>query len=687
MTIRLTTLGHPRVALGDLDLSTLPGKPVTFGVFVFMAVEQEVTRDRLVAVFWPDSPQEKARHALSQTLYEIRQILGEEGVESSGNTVRPAEGLWVDCLEFTRLAEAARNAEALALYGGPFLDGVYLAQTHPFEEWVERTRARLARRHRAVVDPFISQCRLDGELERALEAAWKWVSLDPLDDGGQQHLIQLLAETGSRTEALSQFDRYEAMLQEELGLEPLEETLGLVEAIRAGDLPPASPSVEGIATVSGTSIQANEGEAGALSTSDEGQALPAETGPPGKPPGELPGGLELQKRMESELSPSLEILRPIGQGTMAEVFLAREPHLRRLVAVKVLSPELSSDPRARKRFEREAQSAARIQSPHVCTVHRVGTLSDGTPFLVSPFVKGTSLGQRLKAEGRLDPQEVRTVLREVSAALAAAHKIGIVHRDVRPDNILRADETGRHSLCDFGIAGVLETGEQGSSKLTKTGEILGHPSYMSPEQMDGLPLTDRADIYSLGVLGHQLLTGHPPHALEEKTRRSRGSGAAVDLRPLEEFLQERDPELATLIGRCLAEDPAHRPRAADLEAKLSHRSVSSQESGRPPITEVRLGHLLFRKRLPHILGGYLASAWAALEAAGFLEGRNVISPVLTRAIMFSIPFGFLAASVVGWFHGEKGRQDMPLVERWLLGVLGVAWLAVVIWVVGSDPRQ
>ena len=136
MTLRLTTLGHPGVLLDEEDLSSLPGKPVTFGLLVYLAVEREATRDRLVGVFWPESSQEKARHALSQTLYELRQALGGDWVESTGNKVGVAPSLSVDCLEFTEMAEAGRHSEAVDLYDGPFLEGVHLVQTHPFEEWV-----------------------------------------------------------------------------------------------------------------------------------------------------------------------------------------------------------------------------------------------------------------------------------------------------------------------------------------------------------------------------------------------------------------------------------------------------------------------------------------------------------------------------------------------------------------------
>ncbi|MFH1764063.1 MAG: BTAD domain-containing putative transcriptional regulator [Gemmatimonadota bacterium] len=333
MTLRLTTLGHPSAFLGPEEITSLPGKPVTFGLLVFLAVEREATRDRLVSVFWPESSQEKARHALSQTLYELRQTLGEDWVESAGNSVRVTDSLWVDCLEFSELAEAGRHAEAVELYGGPFLEGVYLAQTHPFDEWVERNRARLSRRFRAAVDAFITECRALGDMDTARKNAWKWVELDPLDDGGQQHLIQLLAESGSRNEALAQYDRYKALVEGELGLEPLDETVELVEGIRAGTVRPV---------VFGGGGESSEEE----TRSDPGAAALSGIWPPPVPTGTEAGSAlnrvkdraELQKLMESELSPSLEVLRPIGQGSMAEVFLAREPHLKRLVAVKVLSP-------------------------------------------------------------------------------------------------------------------------------------------------------------------------------------------------------------------------------------------------------------------------------------------------------------------------------------------------------------
>ena len=704
MDVWLTTLGNPGVRVGEAELSALPGKPVTFGLLVHLAMEREAPRDRLLGIFWPESPQDRARHTLSQTLYELRQDLGEAWADCAGTTVRTTEALHVDAREFERLVERGRQEEALGLYAGHFLDGVHLVRTHAFQEWVERQRARLSRRHRAVADTFIRTNREEGRLEVALKAAWKWAGLDPLDDGAQHHLIQLLAETGSRTEALTHFRRYEALLEAELGLEPLDETREMVEAIRRGDgiAPPSGQPAPGEAQAEEPPAgerapgKAPPGEAAGAAKDPEGDGASGgdepdrKEGPAGPWPPPLPaeahtstpteeeareGGL--RDRLESELAPSLRVLRPVGRGSMAQVFLAREPHLKRLVAVKVLSPHLYDSTEARRRFQREAQAAARLNHPHVCTVYRVGSLSDGTPYLVSPFVKGTSLAQRLEAEGRLIPSEVRRVIREVASGLHAAHKLGIIHRDVRPDNVLREEETGRHFLCDFGIAGVLESGEEGPGpKITKTGEILGHPAYISPEQVEGGEATDRVDVYSLGVMAHQLLTGRPPPPTRRPSRgRKKEIVAPPDLEPLREFLGESHGDLVDLIGRCLATNPSHRPSTGDIVRKCREGAPEAGASGstgeKPPSTPFRA---LLERRLPQMIGGYVAAGWLTLEFTAYLVAETPLPELAERLVQVTLPFGLLAVTVTGWFHGKKGQQQVSAWEKLLLGLIGVGWL-------------
>jgi len=687
MTVRLTTLGAPRVFLGEEELPSLPGKPVTFGLLVFLSVEREASKDRIMGVFWPEKDQEKARHALSQTLYELRQALGDDWASSSGPTVQVRESLWVDCLEFAQKAEEQALSEAVALYGGPFLDGVHLAQTNPFQHWVDGKRSRFGRRYRAAVDGFISECRTRGDYGTALKHAWRWAEMDPLDDGAQHNVIRLLAESGSRSEALAHFERYAKLLDTELGLEPLEEMVELVEAIRGGEVGTVEPE-----SPAGPPAGHSLPEPRASETPSP-EVSPF-TWPKPTPAGTTEGGLPIRldrdysvDLLEADIGGDLEVLRPIAKGNMAEVFLAREPHLRRLVALKVLSSDLSVDGRARKRFEREAQAAARINHPNVCTVYRVGSLSNGTPFLVCPFVKGTTLAHRLKAEGRLDTDEVRRILREIASALAAAHKLGIIHRDVRPANVLRSDEHGRHSLCDFGISGVLETGDDPDLRLTKTGEILGNLAYISPEQERGAPLDDRTDIYSLGIVGYELLTGHFPPASESEEKKVMMAKWGRDttfgrIAPLWDFLGERDPDLVNLIGACLATDPAQRPSAEDVERRLmEERRKAVREQEWKEISEIPLFPLILKKRIPHTLGAFMAGAWGAVEAMNYCVEEFGVPEWAKPLTWATIPFGFVAATIIAWFHGEKGRQEMDPVEKKLLWMLGLGWVVAGIWVV------
>lgn len=645
------------MAVNGEECSPLPGKLLSFGLLVFLGLEREATRDRLQSLFWPDSSPERARHALSRTLHDLRKELGETWLESRGTVVRSTSHLWVDAVEFVGMAEEGRHREALDLYGGPFLEGVPPARSHALEEWVELQRTRLARRHRTSAGAFITEAGSKGDLAAALRVAEKWAALDPLDDAAQHHLIQLLAETGSRSEALGQYRRHESILLGELGLKPLAETRELISAIRAGAVTPPLPPIPGPALPTSPAL-----------TSAAESADPSEGG--------LPRRSELVKVLDRELGESLQILRPIGRGSMADIILAREAPLRRLVAVKVLASHLASDRAARRRFEREAQAAARISHPNVCTVHRVGSLSDGTPYYVSPFVKGTSLGHRLKAEGRLPPTEVRQVLREVTSALASAHRLGILHRDVRPDNVLHEEETGRVFLCDFGIAGVLETGETIEERITRTGEVLGHPAYMSPEQTAGAPLTDRADVYSLGVMAHELLTGHVPPPVRVPVRGTRGKPTSPDLEPLRDYIGASDPDLVDLIERCLAMDPTHRPSAADISRKCEERA-HQEEAGGP---DVLMGppdpvRALFERRLPQILVAYILGGWGILEFTQYLVSNTYLPEVAEPLVLFTIfVFGFLAVTILGWFHGKKGRQDMPTMEKWLLGILAAGWV-------------
>ena len=273
----------------------------------------------------------------------------------------------------------------------------------------------------------------------------------------------------------------------------------------------------------------------------------------------------------------LELLRPLGKGKVAHVHLAREPELGRLVAVKLLKPELARDEVTRQRFEREARSAASLAHPNVVAVHRFGRLEDDTPYLVMRYVKGRNLGDLLQAEGPLSESTAKTVLEQIASALAAAHKKGIVHRDLRPENVLVDEETGRVMLSDFGLAAVLDSGATPKPRLTRTGQVLGQPRYASPEQLRGEAVTGESDVYSLGVVAYELLTREGPYraSTTQEWMRAHLTG---EPRPLSSLRRDVSLELEALLLKCLAREPAHRPRAEELVRRLQSPREGTEPS-------------------------------------------------------------------------------------------------------------
>src|SRR5437867_2279016 len=212
----------------------------------------------------------------------------------------------------------------------------------------------------------------------------------------------------------------------------------------------------------------------------------------------------LATRLSQALGSSYTLEGEIGRGGMGVVFNARDERLKRQVAIKVLPPELAFREEIRLRFVREAETAARLSHPHIVPIHSVGESPDGLVYFVMAYVDGESLGAKLKRRGRLPPDEARRIMQETADALGAAHAFGIIHRDVKPDNILLEGSRGRVVVTDFGIAKALSS-TTGSGTLTATGVAIGTPHYMSPEQAAGdREIDGRSDIYSLGVVGFEM---------------------------------------------------------------------------------------------------------------------------------------------------------------------------------------
>jgi tetratricopeptide (TPR) repeat protein len=214
-----------------------------------------------------------------------------------------------------------------------------------------------------------------------------------------------------------------------------------------------------------------------------------------------PVASDLQQRLAAALSGQYRVDRLLGQGGMGAVFLAHDEALDRPVAIKVISPEVTGTVELRQRFIQESRSVAKLRHPNIVQVYAAGE-KDGLLYFAMEFVPGESLRDRLTRDGRLDEASAVNILHELALALDHAHAAGIVHRDIKPENVL-LDRDGRAMLTDFGVA----RGLSSASQLTGAGFVLGSPRYMSPEQASGEPVDGRSDLYSVGLVGYELLTG------------------------------------------------------------------------------------------------------------------------------------------------------------------------------------
>jgi serine/threonine protein kinase len=265
---------------------------------------------------------------------------------------------------------------------------------------------------------------------------------------------------------------------------------------------------------------------------------------------------DLAARLARVLSPAYEVDGEIGRGGMAIVYRARDVRLKRAVAVKLLPPELAFRGDIRTRFLREAETAARLSHPNIVPIYTVDE-REGVVYFVMGLVAGGSVGDRLRRSGAMGIDETRRIVREVAGALAYAHRMGVVHRDIKPDNILLDADGGRAMVTDFGIARAV--GDDGDgTRLTGTGVAIGTPSYMSPEQCAGdREIDGRSDLYSLGTVAYQMLAGAPPFV--------GGNTPSIMLKQVTErplTLRRRRPDvpedLERIVMTLLEKDPANR---------------------------------------------------------------------------------------------------------------------------------
>ena len=467
-----------------------------------------LSRDKLVALFWPESDGGHARHALEQLVYSVRRQVPQGLLEGTDPIRLNAGTVWSDVAEFAACLGRGDLAAAVALYRGPFLDGFYLDDAPEFERWSERERNRLADEHTRALRALARQA---GQGETAeIDIRRRLVAAHPLDERAAVELIRALVEAGDWAGAARTAREYDAQARTELPGAPAADLEAMVARLRR-------------------ERQVSELDAGAS---------------------------------------RYEIERELGRGSTATVYLAHDRQVKRIVALKVLRPEVASATDAR-RFRREIAILAQLHHPHILPLYDSGVLPGGRGpaglYYVMPYIPGESLRQRIAGTSPLAVAEAVGVARDVAEGLTHAHARGFIHRDIRPENILL--DSGHALLADFGIAGVLETA--GGERLSASGVVLGAPLYVSPEQARGDSRIDgRSDIYSLGCVLYEMLAGEPPFGGATRAAvLARHLGSPVP--PIRTVRPDIADGLERVVLRTLAKRPEDRyPTALELAAAL-----------------------------------------------------------------------------------------------------------------------
>lgn len=280
--------------------------------------------------------------------------------------------------------------------------------------------------------------------------------------------------------------------------------------------------------------------------------------------------------LRSRLGERYHIERELGRGGMGAVYLARDLRLDRPVALKVLPAEYSALPALHERFVRETRTAASFSHPNIVPVYAVEEADDLLAYAMG-FIEGETLAERIHRSGPLNARDTVKLLQDVAYALAYAHGRGVVHRDIKPDNIMIDRATGRALVMDFGIARPIASAPASHAGLTRVGEVVGTPEYMSPEQATGEAVDGRSDIYALGLTAHFALTGRPP-ITGETTGRILARQIAESLPSIGESRPDLPTALAAAIDRCVAKDADARfPSAEALVEELDAAQLAAPE--------------------------------------------------------------------------------------------------------------
>jgi tRNA A-37 threonylcarbamoyl transferase component Bud32 len=382
---------------------------------------------------------------------------------------------------------------------------------------------------------------------------------------------------------------------------------------------------------------------------------------------------ELRAHVERVLTAHYELDAEIGRGGMGIVYRARDRRLKRQIAIKILPPELAFRSEIRSRFLREAETAASLNHPNIVDIYTVDEL-EGLVFFVMAYISGDNLAKRLHERGVLEVDETRRIVREVADALAYAHERGVVHRDIKPDNIILDAESGRSMVTDFGIARAVTEG--GDSRLTATGMAIGTPAYMSPEQAAGERQIDgRSDLYALGVVAYQMLCGEPPFTATS-TPAMLVKHISERPIPIEQRRTEIPQDLARAVMMLLEKDPANRfPSAAALVAALDTGHVPTFAGGGRRATGREIASAPAPRPHPAPQDGY--------SAPTVEDQRRWEAPLVQQFRRKLAPYLFVnAVIVVASIFGD--RDFVGITVLWSIYI---AYKYAKLWTEGYDWRD
>ncbi|MEW5916787.1 MAG: protein kinase [Gemmatimonadota bacterium] len=561
--INFRVLGTTELRTADgRDLHALLAQPKRVALLAYLCVARPRgfhRRDTLLGLFWPDADDAHARTSLRKAIHVLRHSLGDEAISSRGDEEIAVveERINCDAARFDDMLAAGQLEAAMDLYRGDLLEGLFLDDVPTFERWLETERARMRDEAARLAHKLAERFEHARDYTGAVTMARRAVVLADTDERMLRRLLELLDRLGDRAGAIQTYDEFVRRLAAEFETQPSAETQQLAVRLREHSEPRANlvsapaPLVPGSAPIA--------------TATDVGASL-AETDP-----------CELTLMSPPRIS-GYHIERELGRGGMAIVYLAHDAKHDRKVAIKVLRQEVAAT-LGTERFLAEIRTTARLTHPHVVPLIDSGSVN-GVPYYVMPYVAGETLRGLLERAGPLPVGDVVHLACEVAGALGYAHAQGIVHQDIKPENILIA--SGQAMVADFGVSRAIATAmsppaEESSTQRTL---VLGSPAYMSPEQALGERLVDgRSDVYALGCVVQYMLAGEPPFTGE--------SASAI--------LSRKLAEDATLLGtvrsglprgieravaRAMRRTPADRFASAEDFASALTRAARDYTEGR-----------------------------------------------------------------------------------------------------------